>query len=367
MSIFDKLHLLKNDAFLQLQQASSTQSLDQLRVVFLGKKGALTEVLKGLAELDPAQRPKVGQLANEIKTEIQTLYQEKSEVLQRKERDASLRQEAVDVSLPGLAQHVGHRHPLNQVLLEVEGIFRNMGFSIKEGPDVESDYYNFEALNIPKDHPARDMHDTFYLRNGSVLRTHTSPVQVRTMQVQTPPIRIIVPGKVYRCDTDVTHSPMFHQVEGLYVDTHVTFAQLKGTLVHFLKQFFGHHKKVRFRPSYFPFTEPSTEVDVECVKCEGHGCNICKKTGWLEVLGAGMVNRKVFAAAGYDPDQVTGFAFGLGIERLTMSKFGIPDIRLFYENDRRFLSQFGSFQRLGEVLGKAVQPTPVRPRYFQGS
>jgi phenylalanyl-tRNA synthetase alpha chain len=341
MSLVDQLQTLKNKAFSDIQQAVSTQSLEEIRVEFLGKKGLLTEVLKGMATLDVAQRPLIGQAANEIKTEIQALYQERVTGLQRQERDARLREEAVDVSLPGHGTDLGLRHPLNQVLLEVTAIFQDLGFSVQEGPDVESDYYNFEALNIPKDHPARDMHDTFYLKNGDVLRTHTSPVQIRTMTQQTPPIRIIVPGKVYRCDTDVTHSPMFHQVEGLYVDKDVTFSQLKGTLSHFLKTFFGKDKKVRFRPSYFPFTEPSTEVDVECVKCEGHGCNVCKRSGWLEILGAGMVNRKVFDSVGYDPDQVTGFAFGLGIERLAMLKFGIPDIRFFYENDKRFLGQFG--------------------------
>jgi phenylalanyl-tRNA synthetase alpha chain len=345
MSLVDQLQTLKNTALGEIQTASSTQALEDIRVKFLGKKGVLTDVLKGMASLDVTERPRIGQVANEVKTEIQDLYQERITGLQRHERDARLREEFVDVSLPGYTVPVGLRHPLNQVLLEVTAIFNQLGFSVQEGPDVESDYYNFEALNIPKDHPARDMHDTFYLKNGDVLRTHTSPVQIRTMKKQTPPIRIIVPGKVYRCDTDVTHSPMFHQVEGLYVDKNVTFSQLKGTLSHFLKTFFGQDKKVRFRPSYFPFTEPSTEVDVACVKCEGHGCNICKRTGWLEILGAGMVNRKVFESVGYDPDQVTGFAFGLGIERLAMLKFGIPDIRLFYENDKRFLGQFGAFSK----------------------
>ena len=348
MSLVDELQALKNTAFGDIQQAVSTQVLEEIRVKFLGKKGMLTEVLKGMATLDVTERPLIGQVANQVKTDIQQLYQERVTGLQRQERDARLRDEAVDVSLPGYGTDLGLRHPLNQVLLEVTAIFQDLGFSVQEGPDVESDYYNFEALNIPKDHPARDMHDTFYLKNGDVLRTHTSPVQIRTMTQQTPPIRIIVPGKVYRCDTDVTHSPMFHQIEGLYVDKDVTFSQLKGTLSHFLKTFFGQDKKVRFRPSYFPFTEPSTEVDVECVKCEGHGCNVCKRTGWLEILGAGMVNRKVFDSVGYDPDQVTGFAFGLGIERLAMLKFGIPDIRFFYENDKRFLGQFGCIPK-GEI------------------
>jgi phenylalanyl-tRNA synthetase alpha chain len=361
MSLVDQLQTLKTAAFGDIQTASSTQALDELRVKFLGKKGLLTDILKGVSSLEVSERPKIGQVANDVKTEIQALYQEKLGLLQTQERDAKLKEEAVDVSMPGYVKWTGLRHPLNQVLLEVQEIFQKLGFSVKEGPDVESDYYNFEALNIPKDHPARDMHDTFYLKNGDVLRTHTSPVQIRTMKAQTPPIRIIVPGKVYRCDTDVTHSPMFHQVEGLYVDTDVTFAQLKGTLSHFLKEFFGQDKKVRFRPSYFPFTEPSTEVDVQCVKCEGHGCNICKRTGWLEILGAGMVNRKVFESVGYDPDVVTGFAFGLGIERLAMLKYGIPDIRLFYENDKRFLSQFGLSQ--SPLVAAMTAPTPAMPLY----
>jgi len=331
---------LKEGAFDSLSRAESVTDIEGLRVRILGKKGELTEILKGLASVAPNDRPRLGQLANQLKDEISSVLNQKLVLFQAQESQNKLRSEGVDIHLPPIRRLIGRRHPIQLVLQDVVAIFSRMGFSVKEGPDVETEYYNFEALNIPADHPAREMHDTFYLENSLLLRTHTSPVQIRTMETQSPPIKIIVPGNVYRCDLDVTHSPMFHQVEGLYVDSTVTFSQLKGTLVYFLKEFFGQSRKVRFRPSYFPFTEPSTEVDVECGRCNGEGCQSCKQTGWLEILGAGMVNRKVVLSAGYDPDQVTGFAFGIGIERLAMLRYNISDIRLLYENDLRFLGQF---------------------------
>jgi len=331
---------LRSAALRDLAAAAGAQDVEALRVKYLGKKGALTDILKGLASVDASERPRLGQLANEFKSELSEALSVKLGEFNAIEARQRLEKDRIDVNLPAVRRPLGRRHPVQQVMRDVQSIFGRLGFSIKEGPDVETDYYNFETLNIPADHPARDMHDTFYLKMGQLLRTHTSPVQIRTMERQKPPIKIIVPGNVYRCDMDITHSPMFHQVEGLLVDTDVSFAQLKGTLTYFLREFFGQDRAVRFRPSYFPFTEPSTEVDVQCGRCGGDGCPSCKYSGWLEILGAGMVNRKVFQAAGYDPDQVTGFAFGLGIERLAMLKYNISDIRLLYENDLRFLSQF---------------------------
>ncbi len=335
-----QLKELKDSADAELAQATGVQDVELLRVKYLGKKGALTDILKGLAAVDSSERPRIGQLANQFKTELSDQLTLKAEEFAATETQARLDRDRVDIHLPSFRRHTGRLHPVQRVMREVQEIFGRLGFSVKEGPDVETEHYNFESLNIPSDHPARDMHDTFYLKMGQLLRTHTSPVQIRTMETQRPPIKIIVPGNVYRCDMDITHSPMFHQVEGLYVDESVSFAQLKGTLTYFLREFFGHERDVRFRPSYFPFTEPSTEVDVQCGRCDGAGCASCKYSGWLEILGAGMVNRKVFESVGYDPDQVTGFAFGIGIERLAMLKYKISDIRLLYENDLRFLSQF---------------------------
>ncbi len=336
----NRLEDLKNKAITAVQQAESLKHLEDLKVLYLGKKGELTDILKGLATLPADQKPIIGQLANTIKNDVQEFIDKQKDVLQEKEWHAVLSSDKTDISLPSKRPSLGKKHPLNQTLDDVLACFNQLGFSVKEGPDIETDHYNFEALNIPADHPARDMHDTFYLTTGHVLRTHTSPVQIRTMEAEKPPIKIIVPGKVYRCDADVTHSPCFHQVEGLYVNEHVSFAELKGTLSYFLRAMFGTKRKVRFRPSYFPFTEPSTEVDVECFKCSGKGCSMCKQTGWLEILGAGMVHRNVFRAVGYNPDEVTGFAFGLGIERIAMLRYEIQDIRLFFENDKRFLEQF---------------------------
>lgn len=339
-TLTEHLETLKTDSESLIVQADSSRSLEDVKTLLIGKKGRLTDVLKHLGQLGPEERPRVGKLANEIKERIQELIDNRKKELDDKELHEKLQRSAVDVTLPPTGIKTGRRHPINQVLDELLDIFTRLGFSVKSGRDVEDDYYNFEALNIPADHPSRDMHDTFYLKSGNVLRTHTSPVQVHEMEKHKPPIKIVVPGKVYRCDSDVSHSPIFHQLEGLYVDKNVTFAHLKGTLEFFLHELFGKDKKVRFRPSYFPFTEPSTEIDVECVNCNGKGCSTCKQTGWIEILGAGMVNRNVFRAVGYNPEEITGFAFGIGIDRVTMLKFGIHDIRLLYENDIRFLNQF---------------------------
>ncbi len=331
---------LKEQTIRQIKQAAVLDELEKIAVRVLGKKGELTDILKGVGKLSVAERPVVGKIANKIKTEIKRVMEEKKDKLGIEAREKSLKDDVVDTSLPGKRSVIGRAHPLNIITSEIVQIFSRLGFSVKEGPDIEDEYHNFEALNIPADHPARDMHDTFYMKNGNVLRTHTSPAQIHIMKKTKPPVKIIVPGKVYRCDSDITHSPVFHQIEGLFVDRSVSVAELKGVLGFFLHELFGHNKKIRFRPSYFPFTEPSTEVDVQCVKCDGSGCNLCKNTGWIEILGAGMVNRNVFRSVGYDPDEVTGFAFGLGVERIAMLQYEIHDIRLFYENDLRFLKQF---------------------------
>jgi phenylalanyl-tRNA synthetase alpha chain len=336
----EKLEALKDQALSTITSLSSIKELEDARIRILGKKGELTELLKEVGTLRPSERPVICALANTVKQEINDLISSRKENLEQEAWTQELQSDQVDVTLPGKGFRFGTLHPLNQVLSDVIILFSKLGYSVQEGPDIESEYFNFEALNIPANHPARDMHDTFYFSNKTLLRTHTSPVQIRTMKNHKPPLKIIVPGKVYRCDADVTHSPVFHQVEGLYVNEKVTFAELKGTLQHFLKELFGKSMKVRFRPSYFPFTEPSTEVDVQCFKCSGNGCSVCKNSGWLEILGAGMVHRNVFRSVGYDPAKVSGFAFGMGIERIAMLKYEITDIRLFYENDSRFLNQF---------------------------
>jgi len=314
--------------------------LQQLRNKYSGKKGILTAQLKSLSSVPPEQRPLFGKDLNELKEYVEAGLKARESFFKEGEQEKRLLADRIDITLPGRPQSFGRSHPISQILQEIKGIFISMGFGIEEGPEVELDYYNFEALNIPKDHPARDMQDTFYVSDDVVLRTHTSPVQVRTMEKRRPPLRIIVPGKVYRCDSDVTHTPMFHQVEGLMVDTDVSFSDLKGVLELFIQNLFGKNTPVRFRPSYFPFTEPSAEVDIGCIFCAGKGCRICKTTGWLEILGSGMVNPRVFEMAGYDPEEYSGFAFGMGVERITMLKYGIDDLRLFFENDLRFLRQF---------------------------
>jgi phenylalanyl-tRNA synthetase alpha chain len=322
----------------EIRQAASPEDLEALRVKYLGRKGALTQVLRGLKNLEPEVRRRVGALANQAKEHLEAALAEALAAL--KEAAARAAAPQIDVTLPGRQGFWGRLHPLTRIMEEICDIFLHLGFEAVEGPEVELDYYNFEALNIPPDHPARDMQDTFYFNDKVLLRTHTSPMQIRVMEQRRPPVRIIAPGKVYRRDSDMTHSPMFHQVEGLLVDRGVTFADLKGVLTEFVHQMFDPGVNLRFRPSYFPFTEPSAEIDIACVICRGEGCRVCKVTGWLEILGAGMVHPAVFEAVGYDPEEFTGFAFGLGVERIAMLKYGIDDIRLFYENDLRFLRQF---------------------------
>jgi phenylalanyl-tRNA synthetase alpha chain len=342
VTIQDELLRLKEEAERDLGRATDLEAVEAWRVKYLGKKGLLTRVLRGMAELSPEERPQVGRLANELRGWLEEELETRRRALRAREREKEIAAEAVDVTLPGIPIPRGRCHPLTQVLEEITSIFVQMGFSVAEGPEVELDYYNFEALNIPRDHPARDMQDSFYVTDEILLRTHTSPVQIRVMEKTRPrlPVRIIAPGKVYRRDDDATHSPMFHQVEGLLVDRGISFAHLKGTLQAFVEQMFGQERRVRFRPSYFPFTEPSAEVDISCVVCGGAGCRVCGQSGWLEILGSGMVHPRVLAMAGYDPTEVSGFAFGMGVERVAMLKYGIDDLRLFYGNDLRFLSQF---------------------------
>ncbi len=316
-------------------------ALEALRIKYLGKKGELTAVLRGMGQLTPEERPVVGQIANEVRAEIESAITEKKAALAAEALDAKLVAEKLDVTVPGKKTKVGHRHPLTLVQRDMEDIFIGMGFSIAEGPEVEYDYYNFQALNIPENHPARDTQDTFYITDKILLRSQTSPVQARTMEVQKPPIRIISPGRVYRSDAmDATHSPLFHQMEGLVVDKGITMADLKGMLETFAKAEFGEETKVRFRPHHFPFTEPSAEVDISCFMCGGKGCRLCKGEGWIEILGAGMVHPNVLRNCGIDPEEYSGFAFGMGVERIAMLKYHITDIRHFYENDVRFIEQF---------------------------
>lgn len=336
----ETLKQAEEEARASLARISSVKEWEEVRVRCLGKKGVITRLLSRLGELDPEQRPEAGRLANTLKKWIsEELERCRSELLrQRQEKE---RGDTLDVTLPGRKLFLGSRHPLTQVLAEIEYIFRGLGFATAEGPEVETEYYNFEALNTPADHPARDEQDSFYLAPGVLLRTQTSPVQIRVMEKQSPPVRVICPGKCYRRDArDASHTPMFHQVEGLMVDREVTFADLKGVLEVFARRMFGPQTRMRFRPDFFPFTEPSAEASISCVMCEGKGCSVCKQTGWLEILGAGMVDPAVFAKVGYDPEEFVGFAFGMGVERIAMLKYGIDDIRLFFDNDVRFLSQF---------------------------
>jgi len=336
----EKLQALRQEVETKIGGVEDEASLLNLKARYVGRKGALTEILKGMRDISDSERPKMGKLVNETKVVIEGLFDSKFKSLRDEKKKQALSQEKIDVTLPGRGAAPGALHPVTQVMEEIIDIFQRMGFQVAEGPEVEADYYNFEALNIPRNHPARDMQDTFYITQEIVLRTHTSPVQIRVMETQEPPVKIIAPGRVYRCDSDVSHTPMFHQIEGLLVDEHVTFGDLKGVITEFLRLVFGEDLGVRFRPSFFPFTEPSAEVDIECVICGGQGCRVCKETGWLEILGCGMVDPEVYKSVGYDPDKYSGFAFGMGIERITMLKFGINDIRLFFENDIRFLKQF---------------------------
>jgi len=313
------------------------KALEQVRVRYLGRKGEFAALFKKLVALPEEERRRVGKVLNEAKAELEILLSGAMDLAREKLRS---RTESFDVTIPGRRPLKGHLHPITQTAFEIGRIFSGLGFEAVEGPEIELDYYNFEALNIPRDHPARDMQDTFYISEDVVLRTHTSPIQVRVMEKRRPPIRIIAPGRTYRCDSDVTHTPMFHQVEGLMVGENISFGDLKGILTVFVHQMFGPHVGLRFRPSFFPFTEPSAEVDIQCVMCRGTGCRVCSQTGWLEILGSGMVDPEVFKMVGYDPETVTGFAFGMGIERIAMLKYGIDDLRLFFENDLRFLRQF---------------------------
>jgi len=321
-------------------QVSDLQGLDELRVRYLGKNGALTAFLKGLGKLPADQRPVAGQAVNRAKQRVQDCMGARREALEAAKLKARLESERIDVTLPGRGQESGGLHPITRTLQRIERMFVSAGFRVEEGPEIEDDFHNFEALNIPENHPARAMHDTFYFDEHLLLRTHTSPVQIRVMERSEPPLRIIAPGRVYRCDSDLTHTPMFHQVEGFLVDENVSFADLKGVLYDFLSGFFEKELKLRFRPSYFPFTEPSAEVDIQCVICGGGGCRVCGQTGWLEVLGCGMIHPAVFHHVGIDAERYTGYAFGMGVERLTMLRYGVNDLRLFFENDLRFLRQF---------------------------
>jgi len=335
-----ELEHLQQETLSTLSQASSEKEISELRIRVLGKKGTLTQLLKKLGTLPENERREVGKVANQVKQAVERGIEESLLLIQEKERRKVFDRERIDVTLPGRRLTLGKKHPITQTLDTIIDIFSRLGFEVVEGPEVELDYYNFEALNIPKGHPAREMQATFFVADEVVLRTHTSPNQVRTMEKKRPPVRMICPGAVYRCDSDPTHSPMFHQVEGLLVDRGVTLADLKGVLTVFVHQMFGKNTRLRFRPSFFPFTEPSAEIDIECVMCGGAGCGVCSNTGWLEILGSGMVDPAVYRFVNYDPEEVTGFAFGMGIERIAMLKFGINDIRLFFTNDLRFLRQF---------------------------
>ncbi len=337
----EKLEQIKAEALDQIEESGALEKLNEIRIRYLGKKGELTQVLKGMKDVAPQDRPGVGQMVNEARAVIEDKLEETRKRLAARAREEQLKNEEIDVTLPARKMAVGHSHPCTVALEEVERIFIGMGYEVVEGPEVEYDYYNFQALNIPKGHPARDEQDTFYINDSIVLRSQTSPVQVRIMEKQKPPIRIIAPGRVFRSDeVDATHSPCFHQVEGLVIDKKVTFADLKGTLDQFAKELFGEETRVKFRPHHFPFTEPSAEVDVSCFKCGGKGCRFCKGSGWIEILGCGMVHPNVLKMSGIDPEEYSGFAFGMGLERIALLKYEIDDMRLLYENDERFLKQF---------------------------
>ncbi len=336
----DSIQSIENSAAQVIEGTDSLAGLEAVKTQYLGKNGIVTEQLKRISSLPVEKRKEFGQTLNRIKIQIAERIQARHENLERAFLDQQFRDQSIDVTLPGRSGTLGTIHPISRTLRRMEQIFDRLGFRVAEGPEIENDYYNFEALNIPANHPARAMHDTFYIHDHGLLRTHTSPVQVRFMQTHRPPIRIIAPGKVFRCDSDVTHTPMFHQLEGLSVDSDVTFADLKGVIIHFIHEFFEAEPKVRFRSSYFPFTEPSAEVDMGCVFCGGEGCRICKHTGWIEVLGCGMVHPEVLKHGSIDPDKYTGYAFGLGIERLTMLRYGVRDLRYFFNSELSFLRQF---------------------------
>jgi len=336
----DGLEELKATVENRLSSIKTMEDLNNVRAYLLGRKGLFSEFIERIRLLGKEEKRVYGQQINTLKEATENRLKEIKAGLEEKRRQEEEKASRIDITLPGKIPIIGKKHPITKIFSEIIDIFASLGFSVAEGPDIELDYYNFEALNIPPHHPARDMQDTFYIKDGVVLRTHTSPVQVRVMESQLPPVRIISPGAVYRCDNDISHTPMFHQVEWLMVDRHIRFSDLKGILTIFIHEMFGDETSLRFRPSYFPFTEPSAEVDIRCVICRGEGCRVCKDTGWLEILGSGMVNPQVFRNVGYDPEEITGFAFGMGVERIAMLKYGIDDIRQFYYNDLRFLSQF---------------------------
>jgi len=337
----NELNQLVEAAEQAINKAADLKSLDEIRVSYLGKKGSITERMKSLGKLSKEERPAAGQAINVAKQAVQKSLEARKEMLDNAELEVRLASETIDVTLPGRGQQAGGLHPVTRTMERIEELFSQMGFEVATGPEIEDEFHNFEALNIPETHPARAMHDTFYFPDGRLLRTHTSPVQVRTMKEKAPPLRVIAPGRVYRCDSDVTHTPMFHQVEGFMVDENISFTDLKSILIDFLQKFFEQDDlAVRFRPSYFPFTEPSAEADIECVMCGGEGCRVCSHTGWLEVLGCGMVHPNVFKSVDIDSEKYIGFAFGMGVERLAMLRYGVNDLRLFFENDLRFLKQF---------------------------
>ncbi len=341
MDLKEQLKNIEMEAKELFKDVDSLESLEELRIEFLGKKGRITDVLRQMGKISADERPIIGQVANQLKTRLNDLIVGKKSELDEVMKAKKLEEETIDVTLPGNRTKIGHRHPLTTITDQVKDIFIGLGFTVAEGPEIENEYNNFEALNMPKYHPARDMQDTFYIDDNYLLRTHTSPVQIRTLAKEKPPIRVIAPGRVYRSDElDASHSPVFHQVEGLVVDHNISFSDLKGTINVFVKTVFGENTKTRFRPSYFPFTEPSAEVDISCVICEGEGCRLCSNTGWLEVMGSGMVHPNVLEMAGIDTKEYTGFAFGMGLDRITMLKYGVHDIRLLFENDKRFLHQF---------------------------
>lgn len=343
----DSLEALRGEVLERIQKSDSEKELEELRVGVLGRSGKVTLLLRGLKDLPAEERPRAGEQLNQLRRLVEERMDARLVAIKEQSRERALKEEQIDITLPGTRWERGRTHPLTLVIDEIIDIFSGMGFEIARGPDIEDDYHNFEALNIPRDHPARDMQDTFFVSNGKLLRTHTSPVQIRTMEKRKPPLQVIVPGAVYRHDDDATHSPMFHQVEGFMVDDNIAFSDLKGVLSHFLRQIFSQETGVRFRPSFFPFTEPSAEIDIQCLICGGESsaarqsCRVCKGSGWLEIMGAGMIDPQVFKFVRYDPEKVSGFAFGMGVERIAMLKYGIDDIRLFFQNDLRFLRQFG--------------------------
>ncbi len=336
----EELTTIRQTSLKEIEAVTSESELYQVKSRYLGRSGTITQIVKNLKNIPAEERSTIGKEANDLKKDLTAAIDNALQNIKQSKKLEHIEKPSIDVTLPGRKQLLGNKHPITLVTDQITQVFTTLGFEIVEGPEIELDFFNFEALNIPKDHPARDMHDTFYVTEEVMLRTHTSPVQIRTMQKTKPPLKIICPGKVYRCDSDVSHTPMFHQIEGLMVDTNITFGDLKGLLTIFIHTIFDENTALRFRPSFFPFTEPSAEVDIQCVMCRGAGCRVCSGTGWIEILGCGLVNPKVFANAGYNPDEITGLAFGLGVERTAMLKYGVNDIRLFFENDYRFLSQF---------------------------